>query len=510
MLERWSRTDRGIAILLVLAAALIRLPAFKLSVINADESVFALAAREVVWGHLPYTTMFDIKPIGSTLIIAAFFKLLGIGIVPLRLAGLVAVSITGIIIFHLGRLLSGSRLQGVCAAILYLSFSTTLDGNATMTEILLAPFSAASVLVLVRVLGAGGDRHHVGAFALAGVLCGLAVLIKITPIVPLGLVAILVAAWMLFERRVAATAAITSLVVFGACAAAPFVLAFAVYAAHGLGHVYYFDNLGFARYYVVRPHPAIVIKSLLSVALALWPLVAGGVICLIDLLAARRRRAPPKPVLILGLVWLAGELVASSAGLRFYDHYFIPEIAPLALLAAAGLDVLIRRVLPFDGRRQGMLLLATSLALSIALSSDDVAILRDLGGPDQTQRIAAALRRLDQGHPPSLLVTTDHEPLLYILTGASLPSRFGNPEHLFGEAPQTAMIRTDPVAEIRKIFASHPRLVVVDEAIADESSPSAWNALQRNMTCCYRRVLEDHRERELDVYEFDAADAARD
>ena len=56
--------------LLFVAVILARAMSWPISLIDPDEYAFILSGREVMHGHLPYTTFFDIKPVGSSLLLA--------------------------------------------------------------------------------------------------------------------------------------------------------------------------------------------------------------------------------------------------------------------------------------------------------------------------------------------------------------------------------------------------------------------------------------------------------
>ena len=88
---------------LVLLTALTRLPAFALSVVDWDESLYFIMAEQWRAGHLPYTAVWDNKPIGIYTVFAAFQTLLGDSPVSMRVAGVLAIAAAAVLIYRIGR-----------------------------------------------------------------------------------------------------------------------------------------------------------------------------------------------------------------------------------------------------------------------------------------------------------------------------------------------------------------------------------------------------------------------
>jgi 4-amino-4-deoxy-L-arabinose transferase-like glycosyltransferase len=196
---RWI--DLALVALLALA---LRLPSASLSVFaSADESAFILDAREVLLGHLPYLTFWDHKPLGSTLMIAAAMALFGQSVEVVRALGLACVVGTAWALYLIARRVWPDRLVALGAAALYVAYSTRISGIATITEILLAPFTAAGVLLLlVAAVRQRDGRDAALAWAAAGLSFGIAVWIKYVPAIPAALTGglLLLAALLRRER----------------------------------------------------------------------------------------------------------------------------------------------------------------------------------------------------------------------------------------------------------------------------------------------------------------------
>jgi hypothetical protein len=98
--ESYSTAGRQIisdvlpALFVIATTVIVRLPTWWNASIDIDEGMFALAGREVLHGRLPYTSLFDVKPIGLWLFHAAAQMLLGETLFAVRALGTACVSLT--------------------------------------------------------------------------------------------------------------------------------------------------------------------------------------------------------------------------------------------------------------------------------------------------------------------------------------------------------------------------------------------------------------------------------
>src|SRR5690349_17824886 len=128
---------------------LLRFPTFPFSVIDWDESAYILAGREVVHGHLPYVTYWEMKPLGALTLPALAMLIFGESVEVARGFSLSCVFATCCLLYLITRQFRLGRFACLGAAAFYAAFSVRLHGAAMMTEIMLAPFSAAGVLMLI-------------------------------------------------------------------------------------------------------------------------------------------------------------------------------------------------------------------------------------------------------------------------------------------------------------------------------------------------------------------------
>ena len=452
----------GRALVLLAFLLLVRAITFGTTVINADEEVFALAAREVLNGYLPYERLFDVKPVGSTLLLALAFKLLGLSIATVRLVGVACVWAAATTLAMLAARGGLGRLGAVFAGLIFIAYSTMMSGLATMTETLLIPFTILAVWLLHRALDPMPFRARLGLVAGAGVACGAAVLVKILPIVPGGLVAMLVCGLLVVRRQATVGQALALVASFGVLAVLPMAVAAGVHWQRGVLDQFLFANFGFARAYTAI-HPALGVQAgrLATVVDAVWPLGVLAAVGAGAVLLSWRREKRVDDLGLMACAWLVGELASSSATLQFYPYYFLTTIPPLAVLSLVGIRAL--ATWARADRQRVMALLATGVVL-VGVEHGEVDFLRDRAARgDPSRRIAAVIRRDAGGRTPTLFVTSYELQSLYLLTGAPLPpTRFALPLHLMSLHGKVAGI--DSLREINRVLASRPDYIVTDES----------------------------------------------
>src|SRR5207302_5517020 len=101
---------------LLLSVAVLRVPAFVYGVLDIDESDFALIARRIAQGAMPYVDIADIKPP------LAFLAYLPSGIFervplwPMQAVAVLWVAATSLVLRAAARRMTGSEVAGWCAA----------------------------------------------------------------------------------------------------------------------------------------------------------------------------------------------------------------------------------------------------------------------------------------------------------------------------------------------------------------------------------------------------------
>lgn len=448
----------------------LRWASFLPSVIDWDESLYLLQAREWLRGNWPLSGVWDMHPVGAPAMIAGAFLLLGERLETVRLLGAACVTATGFALFALAQRLGAPRSLGYGAALLYAAHSVLLGGLASNTEILFAPLVVAALAIAVGP-GLGWPR-----LLRMGLLIGLALLVK--PVAaPEGCLAFALFAWPLLRtgqwRRLAMMAAAYALLCAG-----PTLLVAAIYAMRGELGIWYASSI---------EAPILYALGRVSGGLAIWRITVAALglrwLLLLALLAPMALRGPDAALRRMagfGLAWLVTACVAIAGPGMFFPHYFLIALPPLALLASLGAYLFARRV---TERRSRAVLIACIGAICLDVLAADLAprLSRGfaMGSPDTPRRMAALMN--EELNPGDAIFVPNYQPVVYFLTNARLPTRFPFPVHLTGGFSNLAGVDTD--AEVARILAARPRFIVLDR--------SEWFAMRASAMAMLTEALEE-------------------
>jgi 4-amino-4-deoxy-L-arabinose transferase-like glycosyltransferase len=458
-----------LAAIIFLIVLLLRLPTFFRSVLDWDESLYLLMAGQWLAGHLPYTTIWDNKPIGIYAIFALFDVACRDPIVAIRTATAVFVTITALGLYRLVPLLlpgpprRTTRLS-VLAAASFILGALSNDGLAANTEIFMECFS---VLAILAALAPGFcEAAPAKRGFTVGLLFALACMTKYVAVfeAPAIAFALLYPAG-LFRRRVA-----------GAIAGAALIPAITVatYAATGHLTVWWTCSIAANFLRVAAATPPSQLDAVVAIILPRWlPAIAAACLLLGTAPAAigqtlRTRTLTPqyRTQFLLGL-WLIGGLLGVAAAKSFYDHYFLQILPALCLCLAWTVAWRLPqfgtwRTLPTSALFAALLIIP-ALAGYTALNNATRPLISPTGQfqPDIPARIAADLRPLlaaDTSPAPKLYVFDDQF-ILYALTATTPPTRYVFPSVLTG-CFLARVAGVDGAAEIARILAQNPQFIV--------------------------------------------------
>lgn len=462
-------------VLIAIAVFLLRHPLDLTSAIDWDESTYMLVAREILQGKLPYVSVFQEKPLGTPLLMAAAMGIGGISVASIRILGSVCVVATSLLLREAGLAAGLSRFAATIAALAYARSSIEMGGLPSNTEILFAPFTVAAVWQAIARRDAMGIGAQVRAILICGVLIGLAIWMKyIAAFVGCALFGMLAGSWLL-RRAVGLGGVFVLALTYAAACLFPSVAGGVYYWAIGHWDAFWFANVGFmslyqditpewayarhhAAYFVWYGHPLLAFALL---GMALW------------------RGCPVASV--VGAVWLVAEFVAFLVPWKFYDHYFLLLYPPLCLLAGAGVDAMARRLVP---SRLGAGVLRSPYPWMAALAVAWVAIWPPplsprATRPDVPAEVAAIIRA--DTVPGATAWMVNYEPVVYLLAGIPLATPVVFPPHLVTRYNVVAPM--NPLAEVRRVLAARPRYLAIDpdrvEDILPEFSGEIFAALIR-------------------------------
>jgi hypothetical protein len=227
------------------------------------------------------------------------------------------------------------------------------------------------------------------------------------------------------------------------CALAPSLAAWAFYATRDLGGV--FVQANFLSFFADRAEFAPALARLGWQALGLAPFFACGWVAWrrwrTEAGADRARRGWP-------IAWAAASYAGYLALGNWFDHYVLPVLAPMSLLAALAFDAL-------PAKRLAMaLLIGLGAAAGLARTIVDMA---DRGSAGELARLTAMVER--HLHRGCLYVDED-VPILYLTTRSCLPTRFAFPDHLALKRYRDAL-GVDQRGEMRGLLARRPDVIVM-------------------------------------------------
>jgi len=459
-----------IAAAIALAVVLPRLLVMQVSVIDWDESSYALVAQQWLDGHVPYSTVFDHKPIGLYAIFAAFFLAFGDSVFTIRLVALVFAVGTALLLARSAeRQFGSSPWLGAWVAAVYGLSSVANGGLATNTEILVNFFVALAVWLLVCVRGAG--ELSVERRLAIGASLGAAFQVNyLAGILAMGFAAFYLS-WIASLRPVSLL--LRRYLLDGAVMLAGFVglwvlLLLPVMIAGDLRD-YFGLQFAYLSDYASVTSSATIARRVSEALLPWWSLCALALALAACQLASVRRALRIEDAaevirdrrLTSWLILTAFGLLTASASGYFYHHFFLFALPGLVMLGAAFLGIVIDspRLRVFCAAwlllMAGASLLVSYETLGRGLRAHRAVL--DGRPPDSVAAIGRYLSdRLETGET---IFVFEQQPVLYFLTRTTPPSRLAFPNfYLFDFlAPHFG---TTPGELLTEALDARPRFIV--------------------------------------------------
>lgn len=303
--------------LILLATALIRLRLLPIP-LERDEGEYAYAGQLMLQGIPPYSIASNMKLPGTYAAHAVIMAVFGQTIVGIHLGLLLVNAATILLVFFIGRRLFGAA-AGIAAAAAYASLSLNPDigGTASHATHFVTLFALAATVLLIR---------RPGAAFWPGLLYGIAFLMK-----QHGIFFALFGALYLIRHR----AKPRTLATFAGAAVAPYAVTCLILWRAGVFPDFWFWTFTYAREYALRVPLATGIENLSSTIFeiwaaspAVWAFAAFGLFCIFW-------KREMRPHAAFTLAFLAFSFATAGPGLLFREHYFIPMLPAVALLAGA-------------------------------------------------------------------------------------------------------------------------------------------------------------------------------
>ena len=425
---------------LVLRGATIGFP-----VIHIDEQFYLLVGDRMLHGTLPFVDVWDRKPIGLFLIYAAIRLLGGVGIVQYQLMALGFAVGTSVLIYRISRQIApreGAWWAGV-AYQLYLSSFYCFGGQAPVFYNLIMA-TAGALMMRVWIRGETGRVFVPGCAVMAVV--GMAMQIKYTVVfegMAFGLTLIWIAHRAGWHRgRIAAAS-----LVWACIALVPTAAAWGAYAA--IGHGQDFVQANFLSIFGRHEDFLGSLWRLTKETLALLG-VGFAIRHAHRLIPQGSRRSAAHG---FALVWAASAVLGFLLFGTWYDHYVAPLLVPLMICAAPSLG----RPAPLRWITRWVIGFGVAAAAVVTIYN-----VRHHGTTDQVYAAADAIHEARTSAAPGnpCIYINEGDPVLYLLSGSCLTTRYTFPNHL-NSMSESQALGVDPLAEVNRIMATHPAAVVM-------------------------------------------------
>jgi len=475
----WVGNPALLAALLLVVAVAARAAQFGNPVVQVDDEFYLLTGDRMLHGALPYVDIWDRKPIGLFLIYAAVRLLGGAGVLEYQIVATLFAVATALVIARIARNLAGPH-GAAAAGVVYILYLGIFGGEGGQSPVFYNLFVALGAWAMVGVV----RRPNFDAVSFAGgllvmLLAGVAMQVKYTALFE-GVFFGLALLWVGHKRGRGWTMLAAMALAWIVAALLPTLAAWGWYASIGQGEAFVQANF-----------LSILERSSDGLGIALKRL-GWMAACLVPLgLAAWLGRGMARPASDEVRRFLDGWAIAAITGVllfgTWFDHYALPLIAPLCVLAAAWFGDGAAGLVLASGRTRwrvpaGIAMMGLVTLISLQIVNENR---RSRGWGPQVQQMADFIR-------PQLkdcLYVFDGEPALYRLTGSCLPTRWPFPSHL-SLTRESRAIGADPMAEVRRIMAARPEFVVANTRPDRDLNPQVLAYMTGLLARDYAPALE--------------------
>ncbi|WP_052215500.1 hypothetical protein [Sphingomonas sp. ERG5] len=462
--SRWKT-----AILLLFVAVALRMWDFGNPVIHVDEQFYLLVGDRMLHGDLPYVDIWDRKPIGLFLLFAGIRLLPGDGILAYQIVATLFAAATAWMIDRGALRLGAARAGALAAAIAYLIWLSLLNGRGGQSPVFYNLFMAAAALLTLRLpvlAKAGAIRAVLGNGLIVCLLSGIAIQMKYTPVIE-GIYFGLAHLWFLHRAGGRLPILAGAGLAWAIAGLLPTLAAIGYYAWIGPDalHAFWFANV---ISIALRPgYPADQIAMrLLGVAAQLSPLIVAAGIAW----RWRRRMGFAGEGSIIAWGWLGAALIGFLAIGTYFDHYALPLIAPLALVAAPAL-----------GRSARIMVGVLGLALLLFV----IKLAMQPRNADGARAVAAVVKANSGSECPWVAIG---DTITYRLADACLPTPYVFPNLLIYSTEQGA-IGIDEAGEVRRIVAARPPVIVTSSRSLNIWNRASFSVAKSALRADYRLVF---------------------
>ncbi len=395
-------------------SVLIRVLACFSSQSDWDVYAFALVARDIVAGKLPYQGVFDSKPVGLNYIFAATQLAFGSTVFSIQVVGLMSATVAAAIVYDCCRLLVARADARFCFAVaaIYLALSIKNDGVSSMSELVANPFVAAAIDFILR-WRMRLFPYRLAAFAI-GAVFGLACQITYFLVPAFGFVAIVCGVIILRDDEPIATKAVAVLLAG---------LGFAAAFGSALIPIAVFSDV--TQYFVLqfRYHSVYRQEDMKASDIAVNLLICAQIFLpfIYVVYRACRKRVlrgaigARRSFFVILAVMFAGTAISIAIPNRFPGHYFLLLLPTLVILMAV-------LMLELGELQRGVALLIGLIVSGLMMTRPAVRAYEALSIPTLEDQISTYVKSITKPSDYVLIICESHVP--YFLSGRRVPTHF--------------------------------------------------------------------------------------
>lgn len=441
-----------------------------------DDATYALLARSLMSGELPYHDAFDHKPIALYYIFAFFFQIFGYTLTAIRLMPFAAILLTSWVLHKIAKKQYSSHQHSACVILFMTACASFGNGGLdSNTEILQMPIFAGWWLAALNFPGSSRWRP-----LLLGALTGLAAQINYLGGFVLAISTALVLGWPLFasaSRMTLRSVIVAGLLSFGAFIVVALLVLAPLLLAQDLSQ-YFEMQLAYLNAYPGALTQDKLIRAIFSVAIP-----ASFFVSLLGCIAWHERslhNVPPSSAKLLAQLAsvFAVTLFVISLTKRLYPHYFNLLIVPSTLILLVLLDHAGTRALRSFACLAGVL-----ATLLVARGAWDVYLKdwnNDFRHQNEIAQLTAEIRR--HAHTRERVLLLNLSQTLYFHADVTPATRFVFRDHIFFER-FLSRIDSSPAQEITKALNTKPAFVM---ACFDGIAAQYRALVDKNLTIDYR------------------------
>lgn len=458
-----------IAVLLLAAVAVAtRIVSWWNPVAHVDDQFYLLAGGELLNGHWPYVDVWDRKPLGLFLLYAGIAWIGGGTILGLNLVATTFAAATALAIRRIA-LRFATPVSATLAAVTYLVVLPLYGGQNGQSPVFYNLLMAGAALLLFRAETRSEPAAVLRDAVAAMLLCGLSMTIKQTCFVEGGFFG-LAFIWLMWRLGMTPARIALAAAAMVAVALLPTLLCIGGYWLAGPAQA---DEFIYANFISIFGRQSWSITARLAgvglLFLYLFPLFIMASVG--AYLRWKGANADPKTRLLLG--WLAAAFAGYLAVPAFFDHYALPLLPPLCIVAAVFFD-----------HRSGKLFFTGYIVFCLIEGSilDVSSNRREAATYEDIRQAVDASRR------GGCLYVADGPSRLYSDFPSCRPTRYLFPDHLV-LITEAKAVGVDPETEVARILATRPEIIVTRKVRPGRQLPQIQAMLSAALQRDYRPVM---------------------